>query len=65
MIYEIPEDDWSMKSDMITTCLALGFLYAGSHTCRGTYQPSKNVTRSGYTILRREAGYCLLYLELL
>lgn len=50
-----------MKSDMITTCLVLGFLYAGSHTCRGTYQLSKNITRSGYTILRRSEEVAIFY----
>lgn len=50
-----------MKSDMITTCLVLRFLYAGSYACRGTYQLSKNVTRSGYTILRTEKEVVVVY----
>jgi len=54
-----------MKSDMITTCLVLGFLYAGSQTCSGTYQLSKTVTRSGYTILRREEEVVIVcYIEI-
>lgn len=50
-----------MRSDMITTCLLLRFLYAGSHACRGTYQLSKNITGSGYTILRTEEEVVIVY----